>query len=132
MAPEAIDFWAFGVLLYQVLENRSPFYGNNERETFQATLKGKFDFLPSTDKHARSLITKLLTAKVADRIGSWSTVKNHSFFTGVNWQALKQIKVTAPFSPELTGPEDTGNFDEILRLICPLLCGTNISSFESF
>ncbi len=122
MAPEmlldqpygfAIDFWAFGVLLYQVLENRSPFYGNSEREIFQATLKGKFDFLPSTDKHARSLITKLLTAKVADRIGSWSTVKNHSFFTGVDWEALKQLKVAAPFTPELTGPEDTGNFDEI-------------------
>ena len=122
MAPEmlldqpygfAIDFWAFGVLVYQVLENRSPFYGNNEREIFQATLKGKFDFLPSTDKHSRSLITKLLTAKVADRLCDWSAVKAHPFFTGVDWEALKQLAVPAPFVPELSGPEDTANFDEI-------------------
>ncbi len=122
MAPEmlldqpygfAIDFWAFGVLVYQVLENRSPFYGNTEREIFQATLKGKYEFLPSTNKQARSLINKLLIPKVSDRMCSWAAVKSHPFFAGVDWDALKQLKVPAPFVPELTGPEDTNNFDEI-------------------
>ena len=40
MAPEllldlpygfSIDFWSFGVLLYQMLESKSPFYGSNDK-----------------------------------------------------------------------------------------------------
>lgn len=130
MAPEmlldqpygfAVDFWAFGVLVYQVLENRSPFYGNTEREIFQSILRGKYDFLPSTDKNARALIAKLLTANPVDRLCCWEEIKSHKFFAGTDWAGLKQLTVPAPFVPRLAGPEDTSNFDEIFTSEAVLL-----------
>ena len=127
MAPEmlqdqpygfAVDFWAFGVLVYQVLENRSPFYGNTEREIFRAILTGKYEFLPGTDKHGRSLITKLLQPNPQDRLGikdglSWHAIKSHPFFSEVDWEALRSLAVPPAFIPEIKGPVDVSNFDEI-------------------
>ena len=127
MAPEllldlpygfAVDFWAFGVLLYQLLESKSPFYGNNEKETFQSILKGKLAFSSEIDKQGKSLISKLLISKPADRIGikngeGWRAVKEHAFFSGIDWTALKQLKLPVPFVPKVKNPEDVSNFDEI-------------------
>lgn len=127
MAPEllldqpygmAIDFWAFGILLYQMLENRSPFYGESEKETFQSILKGKLQFSSSIDKNGKSIISKLLQSNPLERLGmkggsGWKAVKEHSFFAEINWEALKQLRVTVPFVPIINDSQDVSNFDEL-------------------
>ena len=127
MAPEllldlpyglAVDFWAFGVLLYQLLEGRSPFFGSNEKETFQSILRGKLVFAPDTDKDGKALISNLLVQKPAERIGiktgqGWKAIKEHFFFSSVNWIELKKLNVLVPFTPKIKSPEDVSNFDEI-------------------
>jgi serine/threonine protein kinase len=127
MAPEilldlpygfAVDFWAFGVLLYQLLESKSPFYGKNEKETFQSILKGKLTFSYDIDKQGKSLISKLLVSKPSDRIGikngeGWKAVKEQAFFSEIDWTALKQLQLPVPFVPKTKNPEDVSNFDEM-------------------
>ena len=127
MAPEllldlpygfSIDFWAFGVLLYQMLESRSPFYGNNEKETFNSILKGKLTFSAEIDKHGKSLISKLLAPKPTDRIGvksgeGWPAIKEHPFFSEINWSQLIELRLPVPFKPKFKNYEDVSNFDEV-------------------
>lgn len=127
MAPEllldlpygfSIDFWAFGVLLYQMLESRSPFYGSNEKETFNSILRGKLTFSTEIDKHGKSLINKLLSAKPDDRIGikngeGWTAIKQHAFFSEINWARLQELQIPVPFKPKFQNYEDVSNFDEI-------------------
>lgn len=127
MAPEllldlpyglAVDFWAFGVLLYQMLESRSPFYGSNEKETFQSILRGKLTFSAEIDKNGKSLITKLLVSKPGERLGvkgheGWAAIKAHPFFQGIDWDAIKNLRCPAPFIPIIKNNQDCSNFDEI-------------------
>lgn len=127
MAPEilldlpyglAVDYWAFGVLLYQLLESRSPFYGSNEKETFQSILRGKIVFNPETDKNGKALISKLLQSKPSDRIGikngeGWKAIKDHDFFSEIDWSALSNLNSPVPFLPKVANNEDVSNFDEI-------------------
>ena len=126
MAPElllelsygfAVDFWSFGVLLYQLLENQSPFRGRNDKEIFQSILKGKFTFSNETDKQGKSLITKLLVLKPNERLGvsnneGWTAIMNHPFFSEIDWDAMKGLNVPVPFLPNVKTPEDVSNFDE--------------------
>lgn len=127
MAPEllldlsygfAVDYWAFGVLLYQMLESKSPFYGNNEKETFQSILKGKVVYSADLDKNGKSLMSKLLVTKPNERIGikngeGWKAVKEHAFFAGIDWNAMNSLKASVPFVPKIKNEEDFSNFDEI-------------------
>lgn len=127
MAPEllldlpygfAVDYWAFGVLLYQMLESKSPFYGNNEKETFQSILKGKVVYSAEVDKNGRALMSKLLVTKPSERIGvkngeGWKAVKDHAFFNGIDWAALKALNLPVPFVPKIKDEEDFSNFDEM-------------------
>jgi serine/threonine protein kinase len=126
MAPEilldqpyslAVDYWAFGVLLYQMLECRSPFYGNNEKETFQSILRGKLHFSADTDKAGKILITKLLARDPLERLGikdgrGWTAIREHAFFEGMDWSRLLARQLPSPMLPHTDSPEDVSNFDE--------------------
>ena len=88
------------------------------KETFSSILKGKLTFSPEIDKHGKSLISKLLISKPSERIGikngeGWSAVKNHPFFSDINWSRLKDLSLPVPFKPQFKNNEDVSNFDEM-------------------
>ncbi|KCV69626.1 AGC/PKC protein kinase [Fonticula alba] len=65
MAPEillekdygrAVDWWAFGVLMYEMILAQSPFRGEAEEEIFESILTGKVYFPSHMDTHAIRLI----------------------------------------------------------------------------
>ena len=69
MAPEilqeqpyglAVDWWAFGIFLYEMLQNRAPFHGKNEQETFHRILTATPTFTPDINPQAHDLIQKVL------------------------------------------------------------------------
>ena len=40
-------------------------------------------------------------------------IKRHIFFDGVNWQALYDRQIPAPFVPKIEGDLDLGNIDKM-------------------
>ncbi|KAI1298499.1 Serine/threonine kinase [Mortierella claussenii] len=134
MAPEilseqkygrAVDWWAFGVLIYEMLLGQSPFNGNDEDEIFEAILEDEILYPINMSRDSVSILQKLLTRDPEKRLGSGKTdaeeIKRHPFFKGVNWQDILDKKVPPPFFPKVRGPTDTSNFDVEFTREIPVL-----------
>merc|ERR1719423_472557 len=57
----SVDWWAFGVLLYEMLVGQPPFDGEDEEELFAAITDHNVSYPKSLSKEARDLIKGLLT-----------------------------------------------------------------------
>lgn len=100
----AVDWWTFGVFLYEMLYGRTPFKGENNEKTLINILKQPVTFprvsLNSAKEYeemmkVQDLICKLLVKNPKKRIGSLTgsnEIKRHEFFKGVNWALIRSVK----------------------------------------
>ncbi|KAH9942916.1 hypothetical protein B0H21DRAFT_749515 [Amylocystis lapponica] len=125
MAPEilleqrygrAVDWWAFGVLMYEMLLGQSPFRGDDEDEIFDAILEDEPLYPITMPRDAVSVLQKLLTRDPARRLGSGKAdaeeIKRHPFFKDVNFDDVMAKRIPPPYFPTINGTADTSNFDE--------------------
>ncbi|PVU90086.1 hypothetical protein BB561_005025 [Smittium simulii] len=124
MAPEivleqrygkAVDWWAFGVLIYEMLLGQSPFRGEGEEEIFDSILEDEVLYPVNMSRDSVSICQELLERDPNKRLGAGvndaDDVKRHPFFKGVNWADFMSKKVTPPFIPQISGNRDISNFD---------------------
>ncbi|KAF5739599.1 D6 protein kinase like 2 isoform 1 [Tripterygium wilfordii] len=100
----AVDWWTFGIFLYELLFGKTPFKGAGNRATlFNVVGQSlKFPEHPTVSFAARDLIRGLLVKEPQHRLAyrrGATEVKQHPFFQNVNW-AL--IRCTSP--PEVPKP----------------------------
>uniref|UniRef100_A0A3B3RPA3 non-specific serine/threonine protein kinase n=1 Tax=Paramormyrops kingsleyae TaxID=1676925 RepID=A0A3B3RPA3_9TELE len=109
-----VDWWAMGIILYEFLVGCAPFFGNTPEELFGQVISDKIVW-PEEDEalpaDAQDIISKLLRQSPLDRLGTGSAfeVKQHRFFTGLDWTGLLRQK--AEFIPQLESEDDTSYFD---------------------
>lgn len=143
MAPEilldkkygrAVDWWAFGVLIYQMLLQQSPFRGEDEDEIYDAILADEPLYPIHMPRDSVSILQKLLMREPELRLGSGPTdaqeIMSHAFFRNINWDDVHDKKVTPPFIPQIKNPTDTSNFDSEFTSVTPVL--TPVQSGKSF
>ncbi|KAI4382351.1 hypothetical protein MLD38_008325 [Melastoma candidum] len=107
----AVDWWALGILLYEMFYGYTPFRGKTRQKTFANVLHKdiKFPGSKAVSLQAKQLMYSLLHRDPKKRLGSHEgaeEIKRHPFFKGINW-ALVRCK--AP--PELEAPlfEESNN-----------------------
>ncbi|RLN73870.1 hypothetical protein BBJ28_00006597 [Nothophytophthora sp. Chile5] len=116
---KAVDHWALGCLLYELIAGRTPFQHNDQNKIFEKILQGRamVKFPAKFDADAKDLVMKLLEPNPALRIGSLAggmqDVVNHPFFANAkfDWVALVKKTLKAPYTPAIKDAFDSGNFD---------------------
>lgn len=152
MAPEilleqrygrAVDWWAFGILIYEMLLGQAPFRGDDEDEIFDAILEDEPLYPIHMPADSVSILHRLLTRDPAKRLGSGERdaeeIKAHPFFRDTNWDAMFKKQVPTPFKPTLSSPLDLRNFDEEFTREAPkltpvnsVLSGQDQAEFQAF
>lgn len=100
----AVDWWTFGVFLYELLYGITPFKGSGNEETLAnvVTESLKFPDSPLVSFQARDLIRELLVKEPENRLGTHkgaTEIKQHPFFEGLNWALIRCA--VPPEVPEL-------------------------------
>lgn len=112
----AVDWWALGTFIYEMLEGLPPFYDEDVGEMNRKILRQPlyFDAAHFTPE-AMSLLEGLLQRDPEKRLGSGPTdyleITSHPFFKDINWEDLYNRKYEPSFKPHLVNPTDVRYFD---------------------
>ncbi|KAJ7543995.1 hypothetical protein O6H91_09G061100 [Diphasiastrum complanatum] len=104
----AVDWWTFGIFLYELLHGKTPYKGSGNRATLYNVVGQplKFPETSGVSFAARDLIRGLLVKDPLQRLGSKrgaTEIKHHPFFDGVNWALIRSTvppEVPQPFELE--------------------------------
>ena len=133
MAPElltdssytrAVDWWALGVLMFEMLVGDSLIKGDNEEEIYSCILNDEIVYPSSISEESTIFMDLLLEREPEVRLG-WGEedaeeVKAEEFFNQFNFEALLAKKIPAPFVPKLKNLEDVSYFDEKFTQAIPI------------
>ena len=113
----AVDWWALGILLYEMLVGYPPFFADNPFALYQKILKGGVRFPGSSvNSTAQSAIKGFLHVNKNSRVGythkyGFEPVKKCAYFKGVDWESAKDKLIVPIVLPTVQSDGDTSNFD---------------------
>ncbi|KOC64519.1 G protein-coupled receptor kinase 1 [Habropoda laboriosa] len=134
MAPEVLskgvtydssaDWFSFGCMLHKLLKGHSPFRQHKTKDKHEIdlmTLTKNVELPETFSPELRSLLEGLLQRDINNRLGcrgcGADELKEHPFFSGIDWQQVYLQKYTPPLIPprgEVNAADafDIGSFDE--------------------
>eukprot|EP01066_Platyproteum_vivax_P009165 Platyproteum_vivax@DN4006_c0_g1_i1.p1 len=113
---KSVDWWALGILIFEMLAGFPPFYDENPFGIYQKVLAGRIDFPRHFDVKAKDLIKRLLTHDRTKRYGCLKNgaedIKLHKWYKGLDWDVAQQRGLSPPFIPQVRSQDDTSLFDK--------------------
>ncbi|CAL1532063.1 unnamed protein product [Lymnaea stagnalis] len=111
----SVDWWSFGVLLYEMLIGQSPFHGDDEDDLFHSILHDTPRCPHATPKEASSMLSLLFERDPPNRLGMPTCpagpINSQAFFRNIDWEKLEARQISPPFKPKIKNASDSSNFD---------------------
>ncbi|KVI01138.1 Protein kinase, catalytic domain-containing protein [Cynara cardunculus var. scolymus] len=90
----AVDWWTFGIFIYELLFGRTPFKGSSNRATLCNVVSQPLSFpeSPAVSFSAKDLMKGLLVKEPGQRLAykrGATEIKQHPFFQGINWALIR-------------------------------------------
>ncbi|KAH8312362.1 hypothetical protein KR044_010429 [Drosophila immigrans] len=114
---KSVDWWAFGVLLYEFVVGQSPFSMHNRDVIlmYSKICMGEMRLPSFFTAQLKNLIENLMQVEPSKRLGNSaegaSDIKNHPWFQGVDWFVLLNQEINPPYIPTVSNIEDLSNFE---------------------
>lgn len=112
----SVDWWSLGVLIYEMVTARTPFYGDSPMEMYEKIVRMKYKCPKGMHPHTKSIITHLLEKDLTKRYGCLTKasldIKVQPFFENVKWDRLEAMDIKNPYVPDCNSDGDTSNFDD--------------------
>ncbi|XP_002133533.3 chromosomal serine/threonine-protein kinase JIL-1-like [Drosophila pseudoobscura] len=111
----AVDWWSLGVLTFEMLIGEPPFGSKLGNRQIVRRIQECQPLIPeSIGPIAKDFLLRTLEKDPMYRLGGNDRgareVKEHAFFHGINWSAVRAKLYAAPFKPTLTADDDVQNF----------------------
>lgn len=133
----AVDWWAVGVLIYEMRCGRSPFEARSQLDMFKKISKRDFLFPRDFIDHEKELIGGLLMVDLTRRLGNMfggvAEIKALKYFSqgmkgqATNWAGLLAGTVVSPFQEYLSVKDagDCSEFDDYEEVAISWAPGTD-------
>ena len=93
-----IDWWALGVLIYEMAAGYPPFFADQPIQIYEKLVSGKVRFPSLFSSELKELLRNLLQVDSTKRYGNLKNgvndIKNHKWFSSIDWIAVYQKKVS--------------------------------------
>lgn len=109
---KAVDWWALGVIIYEMAAGYPPFFAEQPIQIYEKIVSGHLRFPSHFSVDLKDLLKNLLQVDLTKRIGNLKNgvndVKQHKWFHNIDWMAIYERKIKAPFLPK----EEYEHYDE--------------------
>ncbi|KJE96019.1 cAMP-dependent protein kinase catalytic subunit isoform 3 [Capsaspora owczarzaki ATCC 30864] len=111
----AVDWWAVGVLIYEMRCGHAPFYDANQMDMYRKIVDGQYSFPSSFKEDERSIISGFLTFDLTRRLGNMKDgtkdIRDHVYFRDTNFDDIYNLRVKSPYIPKVASAGDASNFE---------------------
>ena len=109
---KTVDWWAFGVMLYEMLIGLPPFSDDDPQQLYASIISSQVTFPKHIEESAQDLIRGLLQVDPNRRLGNKNSqeVMEHIWFDGVDFDMVLRKEVDPPWVPVLKKHGDTSYY----------------------